>query len=108
MLMWLTLSINKLYKPQTQGLNNNNTLTTLGIYNTSADAIDWLAEVNMPSDIQISYSVRAFLGEPDKDPKNWVNKATTSTFTQVNSNLALGHGQELCRPNRQFEFAKDG
>ncbi|KAF1952565.1 Di-copper centre-containing protein [Byssothecium circinans] len=69
----LTLTINKLYKPQTQGLNNNNTITTLGIgkENKTADATDWLAEVNMPSDIQISYSVRAFLGTPDADPKKW-------------------------------------
>jgi tyrosinase len=67
----LTVTINKLYKPQTQGLNNNNTISTLGLNNQSADAIDWLAEVHMPSDIKISYSVRAFLGKPDADPKKW-------------------------------------
>ncbi|KAF2690320.1 Di-copper centre-containing protein [Lentithecium fluviatile CBS 122367] len=67
----LTLTINKLYKPQTQGLNNNNTISTLGTNNRSADATDWLAEVNMPSDIQVSYSVRAFLGAPNSDPTKW-------------------------------------
>jgi tyrosinase len=67
----LTLTINKLYKPQTQGLNDNNTISTYGTNNRSADATDWLAEVNMPSDIQISYSVRAFLGEPNADPTKW-------------------------------------
>ena len=67
----LTVTINGLYKPQTQGLNNNNTVSALGLNNQSADATDWLAEVNMPSDIQISYSVRAFLGEPNADPTKW-------------------------------------
>lgn len=67
----LTLAINNLYKPQTQGLNNNNTITTLDVSNKSADATDWMVEVNMPSDIQISYCVRAFLGAPSSDPKNW-------------------------------------
>ncbi|KAF2642758.1 Di-copper centre-containing protein [Massarina eburnea CBS 473.64] len=71
----LTLSINNLYKAQTQGLNETSTNTTVGgdsdSNNKTSDATDWLAQVNMPSDIQISYSVRAFLGEPDADPKNW-------------------------------------
>ncbi|KAF2179278.1 Di-copper centre-containing protein [Zopfia rhizophila CBS 207.26] len=67
----LTLTINRLYKTQTQGLNKNNTLTTLTKRNETADAIDWMAEVNMPSDIQVTYSVRAFLGNFEKDPKKW-------------------------------------
>lgn len=67
----LTIRINELYKAPNQGLNNNNTISALGITNNSADALDWMAEVKMPSDIQISYSVRAFLGPPDADPKNW-------------------------------------
>ncbi|KAJ8115420.1 hypothetical protein OPT61_g2936 [Boeremia exigua] len=71
----LTSTLNKLYKPATQGLNNtdpevpvpgNNSTT-----NSTTKATDWLCEVKMPTDIQISYSVRAFLGEPDADPKNW-------------------------------------
>ena len=104
----LTATINKLYRPQTQGLNKNNTITTrdtlhplhlrnwnstslssnpnnstttnsttptispLEPANHTADAIDWIAEVNMPSDILDTYSVRAFLGPFDeRDPKNW-------------------------------------
>ncbi|KAF2866880.1 common central domain of tyrosinase-domain-containing protein [Massariosphaeria phaeospora] len=69
----LTLAINNLYKPATQGLNKNNTLATLNLdpNNRTADAVDWMAEVTMPSDIQITYSVRAFLGAPHVDPKNW-------------------------------------
>lgn len=75
----LTSTLNKLYKSATQGLNNtdatepapgngagNNSTT-----NGTTKATDWLCEVKMPTDIQISYSVRAFLGEPDADPKNW-------------------------------------
>ena len=39
--------------------------------NSTTKAIDWQCEVNMPTDIKISYSVRAFLGEPDANPQNW-------------------------------------
>lgn len=91
----LTIAINKLYKPQTQGLNNNNTITTLGINNQSADATDWMAEVNMPSDIQVSYSVRAFLGEPDADPKKWatdpnyVGQVGTLSSPRMDSNVIV-------------------
>ncbi|KAF2734243.1 Di-copper centre-containing protein [Polyplosphaeria fusca] len=76
----LTRDINRLYKAPTQGLNTNNTLSTLNTgdkadtpstKNSSADAIDWLAEVKMPSDIQITYAVRAFLGKPSADPSTW-------------------------------------
>jgi tyrosinase len=70
-----TSSLNKLYKPQTQGLNNTITpIPTPGnnnTTNTTTQATDWLCEVNMPTDIKISYSVRAFLGAPDTDPKKW-------------------------------------
>jgi tyrosinase len=69
-----TSSLNRLYKPQTQGLNE--TLTIIPIpgvngTNTTTHATDWFCEVNMPADIKISYSVRTFLGEPDADPKKW-------------------------------------
>ncbi|KAJ4402860.1 hypothetical protein N0V91_006932 [Didymella pomorum] len=75
----LTATLNKLYKPSTQGIGDSTNTTTpvpdigRGSNNTNitTKAIDWLCEVKMPSDIQISYSVRAFLGEPDADPKNW-------------------------------------
>lgn len=30
-----------------------------------------MAEVNLPSDYETTYSVRAFLGPPDEDPENW-------------------------------------
>lgn len=75
-----TATLNKLYKPSTQGLNNstNTTFPAPGsgtgnnsTANSTTKATDWLCEVKMPTDIQISYSVRAFLGEPDADPKNW-------------------------------------
>jgi tyrosinase len=71
----LTLKINQLYKPQSQGLVNatiaSNSSNLKRHENETADAIDWMAEVNMPSDIKITYSVRAFLGPPSEDPKNW-------------------------------------
>lgn len=74
-----TSTLNKLYKPASQGLNDaNTTLPAPGngtdndrTTNRTMKATDWLCEVKMPTDIQISYSVRAFLGEPDADPKNW-------------------------------------
>ncbi|KAF1998318.1 Di-copper centre-containing protein [Amniculicola lignicola CBS 123094] len=88
----LTFAINKLYQPTTQGLNNNNTLTTnttadapvLGNESTSRnssstsnttqttpDAVDWMAEINLPSDIGITYAVKAFLGAPSNNSANW-------------------------------------
>ncbi|CAI6317054.1 unnamed protein product [Periconia digitata] len=71
----LTATINKLYKAQTQGLiESGGNVTEPGAgdnITTAAYAMDWLAKVNMPSDIKISYSVRCFLGEPDADPKKW-------------------------------------
>lgn len=74
-----TATLNKLYKPSTQGLSNstNTTVPASGTgsgnntVNSTTKAIDWLCEVKMPTNIQISYSVRAFLGEPGADPKNW-------------------------------------
>jgi tyrosinase len=78
----LTSTINQLYKPQTPGLQTGNatlhtgnaTVQTLESHNATqaaVPAIDWSCEVNMPSNIQISYSVRAFLGEPSKNPADW-------------------------------------
>lgn len=67
----LTSSLNKLYKPSTRGLNITDTPTSAPGGNITTQATDWQCEVNMPSDIKISYSVRAFLGEPNSDPKNW-------------------------------------
>lgn len=77
-----TSTLNKLYKPAAQGLNNTDAVNSApgdnainnGTSNSpvkAVKAIDWQAEVNMPTDIKISYSVRAFLGKPDADPKNW-------------------------------------
>lgn len=75
----LTLALNKLYKSSAQGLNSTNTTIPApsngaghdSSTNKTTKATDWLCEVKMPIDIQISYSVRAFLGEPDANPKNW-------------------------------------
>ncbi|KAH7396791.1 hypothetical protein DE146DRAFT_763956 [Phaeosphaeria sp. MPI-PUGE-AT-0046c] len=70
----LTSSMNKLYKPRTQGLNDTDpTIPAPGgnSTNITTQATDWQCEVNMPSDIRISYSVRAFLGVPNADPKKW-------------------------------------
>jgi tyrosinase len=71
-----TSTLNKLYKPATQGLNS--TLIRLPTpahrphdANVTTQSTDWLCEVNMPADIKISYSVRTFLGEPDADPRKW-------------------------------------
>ncbi|KAH4131075.1 tyrosinase [Parastagonospora nodorum] len=71
-----TSTLNKLYKPQTQGLNNTDIhLLPPALRgnetNTTTQATDWLCEVHMPADIKISYSVRAFLGEPNADPRKW-------------------------------------
>lgn len=72
----LTLTINRMYRAQTQGLVNS-TMQTPEMFKRNingtikADAIDWMAEVNMPTDIQSTYSVRAFIGKPDEDPKKW-------------------------------------
>jgi tyrosinase len=69
-----TSTLNKLYKPQTPGLNETQPLLPApgrNATNVTSQATDWLCEVNMPADIKISYSVRAFLGEPNSDPKNW-------------------------------------
>lgn len=69
-----TSTLNKLYKPTTPGLPDN-TNTTLPVpgnsTNTTTSATDWLCEVHMPTDIKISYSVRAFLGPPPTDPTLW-------------------------------------
>lgn len=97
----LTSTINKLYKPATQGLNNTDTTApTPGAGNNSTTngttkAIDWLCEVKMPTDIQISYSVRAFLGEPDADPKNWptdpnyVGQLASMSSPRMNSDVIV-------------------
>ncbi|KAH6633327.1 common central domain of tyrosinase-domain-containing protein [Boeremia exigua] len=96
----LTSTLNRLYKPATQGLNN--TISTPGdsagnnsTATTTTKAIDWLCEVKMPTDIQISYSVRAFLGEPDADPKNWptdpnyVGQLASMSSPRMNSDVIV-------------------
>ncbi|EDU40857.1 tyrosinase [Pyrenophora tritici-repentis Pt-1C-BFP] len=70
----LTSSINRLYKPKTQGLSNINATHPVpggNSTNATAQATDWLCQVNLPTDIKISYSVRAFLGEPSTNPVDW-------------------------------------
>jgi tyrosinase len=97
----LTHSINRLYKPQTQGLNNTNaTVPTPGDNSTrvTTQAIDWQAQVKMPTDIKISYSVRAFLGEPSTDPVDWpiddnyIGQLATMSSPRMNSsNIVTGN-----------------
>jgi tyrosinase len=98
-----TSTLNKLYKPATQGLNSTNTTTPTPGYgrgkndtmNSTTKATDWLCEVKMPTDIQISYSVRAFLGEPDADPKNWptdpnyVGQLASMSSPRMNSDVIV-------------------
>jgi tyrosinase len=67
----LTLAINNLYRPVTPGLQNATSTKHRRADNATSDATDWMAEVNMPSDIQMTYSVRAFLGPPPEDPEHW-------------------------------------
>ena len=91
----LTSTINQLYKPQTPGLctgnttnpalgGNNATQPDIGgknitqpilegknVTQPALQAIEWSCEVNMPSNIQVSYAVRAFLGEPSHNPADW-------------------------------------
>lgn len=97
----LTANINVLYRPQTQALNKNNTLTTRDEKSKDADGIDWVAEVNLPADIKKTYSVRVFLGDFDKNPKKWptdpafvgqvasLGSATMSSGVIVTANVAL-------------------
>lgn len=95
--------LNKLYKPATQGLDSTNTTVPApgsstgndGTSNSTTKAIDWLCEVKMPTDIQISYSVRAFLGEPDADPKKWptdpnyVGQLASMSSPRMNSDVIV-------------------
>lgn len=99
----LTSTLNKLYKPTTQGLKNMNTTTPApgdsngsnNTTNVTTKATDWLCEVKMPTDIQISYSVRAFLGEPDADPKNWptdpnyIGQLASMSSPRMNSDVVV-------------------
>lgn len=95
-----TSTLNKLYKPQTQGLNN----TAIKLpppalrandTNITTQATDWLCEVNMPADIKISYSVRTFLGEPDADPRKWpmdnnyVGQLATLSSSRMNTGVII-------------------
>jgi tyrosinase len=93
-----TSSLNKLYKPQTQGLNSTNATIPLpggNATNVTTQAMDWLCEVNMPTDIKISYSVRAFLGEPNADPKKWatdpnyVGQLASMSSRRMSSNVIV-------------------
>jgi len=70
----LTSSINQLYRSKNQGLSNVNATYPVpggNATNVTAQATDWLCQVNLPTDIKISYSVRAFLGDPSSNPVDW-------------------------------------
>jgi tyrosinase len=69
-----TATLNKLYKPASQGLNDTDaSVSALDIDGNKTDTqvTDWSCQVNMPSDIKISYSVNAFLGDPPTNPEDW-------------------------------------
>jgi tyrosinase len=94
----LTSSINQLYKPQTQGLNNTNITipaTDGNNTNVTTQATDYLCEVKMPTDIKISYSVRVFLGEPSTNPVDWptddnyVGQLATMSSPRINSSVIV-------------------
>lgn len=93
-----TASLNKLYKPVTQGIGNYTNATLPGLpdkNSTTTQATDWRCKINMPSNIKVSYSVRVFLGEPDADPKNWptdpnyVGNLATLSSARMDSNLIV-------------------
>ncbi|KAG9189971.1 tyrosinase [Alternaria panax] len=94
----LTSSINHLYKSRTQGLSDTNaTMQAPGgsTNNRIAQATDWQCEVNMPTDIKISYSVRAFLGEPSPNPLDWptdpnyVGQLASMSSPRMNSSVIV-------------------
>ncbi len=94
----LTSSINRLYKAQTQGLSDTNATTPApgsGRTNGTIQAIDWQCEVNMPTNIKISYSVRAFLGEPSSNPIDWatdpnyVGQLASMSSPRMNSSVIV-------------------
>ncbi|KAI4938476.1 hypothetical protein J4E85_000916 [Alternaria conjuncta] len=101
----LTSSINQLYKAHTQGLSETNatvnaTFPTPGgdSINRTVQATDWQCEVNMPTDIKVSYAVRAFLGEPSTNPIDWPTDpnyvgqlATLSSPRMSSSNIVTGN-----------------
>ncbi|KAF1977325.1 Di-copper centre-containing protein [Bimuria novae-zelandiae CBS 107.79] len=94
----LTTTINKLYKSQTQGLDSSNTTDdgySGAVTNNSAKATDWNAQVKMPADIQVSYSVRCFLGEPNADPSQWatdpnyIGQVAATSSPRMSSNVTF-------------------
>jgi tyrosinase len=121
-----TATLNKLYKPSSQGIGDSTNTTTpapgVGGSNNTAEvttkATDWLAEVKMPSDIQISYSVRAFLGEPDADPKNWptdpnyVGQLASMSSPRMDSDVIvtgnIGLTERLAQKHRSGELKSLG
>ncbi|KAK7186486.1 hypothetical protein PSPO01_07443 [Paraphaeosphaeria sporulosa] len=93
----LTTTINKLYKPHTQGLDSSNSTGNSSgpVTNSSMKATDWNAQVKMPADIQVSYSVRCFLGEPSSDPTQWptdpnyIGQVATTSSPRMSSNITF-------------------
>ncbi|KAL1594588.1 hypothetical protein SLS60_010349 [Paraconiothyrium brasiliense] len=93
----LTSTINKLYKPQTLGLDSSNSTddSSGAASNSSAKATDWNAQVKMPADIQVSYSVRCFLGEPSSDPTQWatdpnyIGQVASTSSPRMSSNVTF-------------------
>ncbi|KAJ4295617.1 hypothetical protein N0V90_007630 [Kalmusia sp. IMI 367209] len=108
----LTNTINKLYKPQIQGLDSNSTDNYSGATNSSVKATDWNAAVTMPADIQVSYSVRAFLGEPNADPTKWaidpnyIGQVASTSSPRMRSNITFT--ANICLTSKLFEKFQAG
>lgn len=93
----LTETINKLYKSDAQGLESSNSTDGYqgSATNASAQATDWNCQVKMPADIQVSYSVRGFLGEPDVDPTKWatdpnyIGQVASTSSPRMTSNITF-------------------
>ncbi|KAJ6283161.1 common central domain of tyrosinase-domain-containing protein [Bipolaris maydis] len=117
----LTSTINQLYKPQTPALPISNSTqpgnTTLPApvgKNATLPAIDWSCEVNMPANIHISYSVRAFLGEPSFNPADWptddnyIGQLAAMSSPRSNSALTvtgnIGLSEALMRKHKSGEL----
>jgi tyrosinase len=112
-----TATLNKLYKPASRGLNDTDASVPAPGGNASkitTKATDWQAEVKMPSDIKISYSVRAFLGEPDADPmdwptsKNYVGQLASMSSARMKTDVivtgSIGLSAKLCEKFQSGEL----
>lgn len=107
----LTETLNKLYKPQIQGLDSSNA-TGGAATNITVKATDWNCQVKMPADIQVSYSVRGFLGEPNADPEQWatdpnyIGQVASTSSPRMSSNVSFTSNIRLTE--KLFQKYKSG